>query len=182
MAGEGVGIRPISPALIEVVPNSKGRLWTERDVALALCLRREVARHPVVDFSPHEKELIHCCRCDLIRRRWPTQLKKASGSMIFFSNKTRPFHYGPYPIERLKRDKVSVAELQSLLCVRCVCHLPQNDYVSPKISNHSIFSIHDGAGTTHTIDALQNEILDTREICGEITFFVGVEDKFDKIS
>lgn len=85
-------------------------------------------------------------------------------------------------LERLKRDKVSVAELQSLLCVRCVCHLPQNYYVSPKISNHSISSIHDGAGTTHTIDALQNEILDTREICGEITFFVGVEDKFDKIS
>jgi len=24
--------------------------------------------------------------------------------MIFFSNKSRPFHYGPYPLERLKRD------------------------------------------------------------------------------
>ena len=24
--------------------------------------------------------------------------------MIFFSNKTRPFHYGAYPLERLKRD------------------------------------------------------------------------------
>ena len=69
MAGEGVGKRPISPALIGVVPNSKGRLWTERDVALALCPLREVARHPVVDLSPHEKELIHCCRCDLVRTR-----------------------------------------------------------------------------------------------------------------
>ena len=69
MAGEGVGIRPISPALIGVVPNSKGRLWAERDVALALCLGRTVARHPVADLSHHEKELIHCCRCDPVRTR-----------------------------------------------------------------------------------------------------------------
>ena len=79
MAGEGVGIRPISPALIGVVPNSKGRFWTERDVALALLLRRKVARHPVADLSPHEKELINCCRCDLVRTRWTTQLKKQQG-------------------------------------------------------------------------------------------------------
>jgi hypothetical protein len=25
--------------------------------------------------------------------------------MIFFSNKNQPFHYGPYPLERLVRDE-----------------------------------------------------------------------------
>ncbi|MBN07718.1 MAG: Fe-S protein [Rhodospirillaceae bacterium] len=34
--------------------------------------------------------------------------------MIFFSNKTRPFHYGPYPIERLKRDQTIVDREASL--------------------------------------------------------------------
>ena len=26
--------------------------------------------------------------------------------MIFFSNKNRPFELGPYPLERLKRDRL----------------------------------------------------------------------------
>ena len=55
MAGESVGIPPILPVLIGVVPNAKEGLGTERDVALAPYLRRKDAPYSVADFRPMKR-------------------------------------------------------------------------------------------------------------------------------
>lgn len=61
--------------------------------------------------------------------------------MIFFSNKSRPYHLGPYPLERIPRDPVVLArERQSTRIDRPPIHAHRSDSFSNAIAKyHRIF-------------------------------------------
>ena len=57
--------------------------------------------------------------------------------MVWFSNKDRPFEYGPYPMERLKRDASIIDEESKLPSIaRKIRPTLENNYLAEAIAKY----------------------------------------------